>query len=1083
VAAPRRRPPRHHAGAAAAAARSSGGCSEAGGSAGFMARNSFTLIQLVAASSPTLLLAAKLAAAGPAVHHQQEWSCKFPNDLRGTECQGLHKVAAASTSAACEAACCANGSNCQIWQFCEDATTYCGAENNGCYVGTSTHCPRQQGGKPCTGLDCWQGGCRGQHCPKIPPAPAPPLPRITCGTSSAAPCKIDLGSVGLRFDGIGGITSNGECRLIYDYPEPQRTELLDYLFLPQFGLSTQILKVEIGSDAQSTVGTEPSYQHSEGEISYERGIQFWFMSEAKKRNPKIIIAALEWSAPSWVGNASHPEYGCPSGSAPCAFFTDKNIDYILGWMHGAVNVWNISKIDYVGVWNEPPIGSIPPLWLIDLRASLDSSGYKSTQIIAPDASSTGSQVAKLLDDMLSPSTKGVADAVDVIGTHGYWDRAPTTFTELTSRYPKNAKRAWVSESWHQMGTWNGAKGMVSKVLAAQQQGYSGWTAWGLLFAAYPVTLCQDKGLLYSTQPWAGSYNIQPTVWATAHFTQFSAPGWSWLNDGNGTGNFGNSTSRFATLVNTKQPSQWSTIINNLDSSSAEKVSFAVHDSSSSNSGGGGDVVQLSLFATNETHWFKQLPAPTIDASGHFVLDVAPATVYTISTLSGRDGAQKGHHAHSELAAPFPLPHSDHFQQYPDGRSPKFFTDWDGSFSIVDGVLQQLVMRPPIRWHCTDVDPITLVGPGYSNYQVSAMAAINSSSRTAYVSVCARVQKPFSHWCPSASGYCLKLYATDKRDIDPARWSLFAGRRVIASGFSSVFTPHPRTLLTLRVDGTLLTASINGEQVEQLHDVSFDNGPAALGSGYHYASFHSFEMTAIASDDQPDDDSSSSKVARSTVPDGSIAVGYPVFTGVSLSSPAREIGEFGLAFTPLKPITVTALARFAAAGSTGQHKLSIYCGAVNASQPDARCNGAAILQNSVAASALVITRVNFSKSAADATGMVYALLSSPFEAVVDQQYFLVSEEGAAECSSDRFYIGTTNYPCIGQPGPGGTLPKLDVQIDSVRIDGGVSRGRGNAATWSAIQWDYRPRSFGPLSFAVSSSAGAAGGGRRARERGG
>ena len=37
------------------------------------------------------------------------------------------------------------------------------------------------------------------------------------------------------------------------------------------------------SDAQSTVGTEPAYQHRRGLISYERGIQFWFMREAKRR--------------------------------------------------------------------------------------------------------------------------------------------------------------------------------------------------------------------------------------------------------------------------------------------------------------------------------------------------------------------------------------------------------------------------------------------------------------------------------------------------------------------------------------------------------------------------------------------------------------------------------------------------------------------------------------------------------------------------------------------------------------------------------------------------------------------------------
>lgn len=110
------------------------------------------------------------------------------------------------------------------------------------------------------------------------------------------PIRIDLAALGLVYDGIGGIVSNGECRLLYDYPEPERSDILDYLFLPQFGLSSQLLKVEIGSDAQSTVGTEPAYQHSRGKITYDRGIMFWIMREAKARNPNIKIAALEWFA-------------------------------------------------------------------------------------------------------------------------------------------------------------------------------------------------------------------------------------------------------------------------------------------------------------------------------------------------------------------------------------------------------------------------------------------------------------------------------------------------------------------------------------------------------------------------------------------------------------------------------------------------------------------------------------------------------------------------------------------------------------------------------------------------------------------
>lgn len=118
-----------------------------------------------------------------------------------------------------------------------------------------------------------------------PPTPPPP-PQFV---------NLNFAALGLNFDGVGGITSNGECRLLYDYPVQQRSEILDYLFLPSFGLSSTILKVEIGSDAQSTVGTEPAYQHSRGLIAYDRGIQYWFLREAKKRNPLLTIAALEWS--------------------------------------------------------------------------------------------------------------------------------------------------------------------------------------------------------------------------------------------------------------------------------------------------------------------------------------------------------------------------------------------------------------------------------------------------------------------------------------------------------------------------------------------------------------------------------------------------------------------------------------------------------------------------------------------------------------------------------------------------------------------------------------------------------------------
>ena len=61
------------------------------------------------------------------------------------------------------------------------------------------------------------------------------------------------GGLGAVFDGVGAISGGGATsKLLVGYPEPQRTEVLDMLFRPQWGASLQILKVEVGGDGPST---------------------------------------------------------------------------------------------------------------------------------------------------------------------------------------------------------------------------------------------------------------------------------------------------------------------------------------------------------------------------------------------------------------------------------------------------------------------------------------------------------------------------------------------------------------------------------------------------------------------------------------------------------------------------------------------------------------------------------------------------------------------------------------------------------------------------------------------------------------
>ena len=130
------------------------------------------------------------------------------------------------------------------------------------------------------------------------------LPFVLFNFGTATNYTVD-DSVGLgrTFDGIGGLSGGGATsKLLPNYPEPQKSQILDYLFKPNFGASLHILKVEIGGDAQSTEGTEASHMHNEWDENYSRGYEWWLMTEAKKRNPKIKLYGLPWVFPAWLGD-------------------------------------------------------------------------------------------------------------------------------------------------------------------------------------------------------------------------------------------------------------------------------------------------------------------------------------------------------------------------------------------------------------------------------------------------------------------------------------------------------------------------------------------------------------------------------------------------------------------------------------------------------------------------------------------------------------------------------------------------------------------------------------------------------------
>ena len=147
---------------------------------------------------------------------------------------------------------------------------------------------------------------------------------------------LDGNSTGRVFDGLGAASAGASSRLLIDYPEPQRSQILDYLFKPGYGAALQHLKVEIGADVNSTDGSEPSHMRTPADHDSTRGYEWWLMAEAHKRNPNIVLEILPWGAPGWVGEvALHAEDGRVCGG----LYQDGEARLSL-------------DIAYTGVWNE-----------------------------------------------------------------------------------------------------------------------------------------------------------------------------------------------------------------------------------------------------------------------------------------------------------------------------------------------------------------------------------------------------------------------------------------------------------------------------------------------------------------------------------------------------------------------------------------------------------------------------------------------------------------------------------------------------------------------------------------------------------
>jgi galactosylceramidase len=647
---------------------------------------------------------------------------------------------------------------------------------------------------------------------------------------------VDGAAVGPEFDGHGGLSAGGSSRLLRDYPEPQRSDILDFLFAPEFA-RVAVLKLEIGGDTQSTDGSEPSHMHSRGDLSCTRGYEGWLAAEAVKRNPDIKVWSLSWGVPGWVGNSS---------GNPSTYYCDDQIAYQLSWLKCLRDAHGVES-NYIGLWNERPQGSTE--YVVQLRKALDAGGF-------PDV---GITVEASWQPLINNVLTNAAFNASVAAASKHYPCNSTCSAALAA-----GKKFWAGEdvptgyaNWTAASCWGRKLNQHYVKISATST-----VSWALLWAAYPgesLTFA-GYGFVTANEPWSAHYDVSPTVWVMAHWGQFVQPGWRFLAVANATARvvggagFLAEGGSYVTLVPPSRalrptgdaypPSTFVMVIETLQGACGAQGGCNVDAFSATQSvafelrGPLAAARRVALWCSSADAVFVRRPDVPIAAGGVLALTMAPDTICTATTLLN-GGVTKGRRASPPPSRAFPTAHADDFNAAAEDALAWGFGDVYGSFAVraysAEGggkALTQVATAVPTGWAPTNYDPMTMIGGNWSSVDVSVRAKVNGTVRGAYVRVCATGcgginARGIKYGCDP--GCCFNVSAA-------GAWTAGAGATSV-NGTVVGFTDSFHEINVSVAPTGALRAAVDGVDVAHIPGSCATPGLVSLGCGkYHECAF-------------------------------------------------------------------------------------------------------------------------------------------------------------------------------------------------------------------------------------------------------
>jgi len=631
---------------------------------------------------------------------------------------------------------------------------------------------------------------------------------------------LDGNSKGRVFDGLGALSAGASSRLLIDYAEPQRSQILDYLFKPNYGAALQHLKVEVGADVNSTDGSEPSLMRSATDHDSTRGYEWWLMVEAHKRNPNIVLDILPWGAPGWMGT--------PAASGKPTLYTPKMAGYVVDFIKTAKKDYSLD-IAYTGIWNER-VFDIP--YVKELHRQLRANHLNTKIVCCDEYPGQGAGQWAIADEILKDPE--LAASIDVIGSHYSRDSSGKVTTTESAR--KTGKPLWSSEDQPNDGggpilsrTWP----IGGRILAHfYNQNYldgsmTSTDIWSPITSYYDNLAAPNSGLMYANTPWSGYYDVQSTIWVTAHTTQFVQPGWQYLDSSSG---YLPDKGSYVSLRSADKKN-WSVVLETIGAKHPQTVSFRL--------AGGLDATDVHIWETNGTHTFEHV-ASIRPRNNSFDYTFETDSLYTLTTTTGQ---AKGT-AEPPTPSGFPLPYADDFESPSPNRTPKYLSDQDGAFEMQPCVgrsgtcLEQVVSTMPVPWSPVP-DPFTMAGDSaWRDYSVAADVRFMTS---APATIMGRIdtadvfRESQAHW---PSGYIFRVRPGGTWDLLSSQFK----KPVVTLASGSVKIDAAQWhAIQLSFRGRQITALLDGAPIVSVGDATHTHGMFALGTEWDHIQFDNLSV--------------------------------------------------------------------------------------------------------------------------------------------------------------------------------------------------------------------------------------------------